>query len=174
MTSTPGLHAEEHLLLQIFFLMLLANLQAEHEVTVEEKSCSLCSKWTKKDHFPKDVCPVPPHFFLCLSTSLSCPVCHAWQHVPWLCESWWISQCVHADWPAGCYLLEKTRIWIITAFASLGSTNLGLRFPPCPQFGSCCQLEEDGQVLHVSTFVMAEYRSLSVTSCQFFAAFTRN
>lgn len=113
-------------------------------------------------------------FFCGLSTSLSYPVCHAWQHVPWLCESWWISQSVHADWPAGCYLLEKTRIWIITAFASLRSTNLGLRFPPCPQFGSYCQLEEDGQVLHVSTFVMAEYRSLSVTSCQFFEAFTRN
>lgn len=144
-------------------------------VMVEEESCSLCSKWTKKDCFPKNMCPVPPNFFLLLiHLPLLSPMCHAWQHMPWLCVCWWISQSVHADWPAGCCLLERARIWIITAFTSPGDTNLGLHLPPCLQVAGYCQLEEDGQVLHVSTFAMAEYRSISVISCQFFTAFTRN
>lgn len=119
------------------------------------------------------LCPLI--FSCCLSTSLSYPpICHASQHMPWLSERWWISQRAHAGWPAGCCLLERTRIWIITAFASPGSANLSLHFPPCPQFAGYCQLEGDSQVLHISTFVVAEYRSLSGTSCQFFTAFTRN
>lgn len=41
---------------------------------VEENSCSLCSKWTKKDCFHKDVCSVSPNFSCGSSIYLSYPL----------------------------------------------------------------------------------------------------